>query len=112
MAEVDVTSMRSWEFYELHFARTRLQHYLARTGGDEVAAMELYRWNAAISGAFWQSLAYFEVAFRNALDVRMSERHALLGRSGSGTRWSPGVRCFSGRMSLVRLPMRPRVIRR
>ena len=43
MAEVDVTSMRSWESYERHFARTRLQHYLARTGGDEVAAMELYR---------------------------------------------------------------------
>ena len=72
----------SWAFYERHFARARLQHYLVRTGGDEIAAMELYRWNTAIPGAFWQSLAYFEVAFRNALDARLSERHTLLGRSG------------------------------
>lgn len=82
MAEVGVTRTSSWAFYERHFARARLQHYLTRTGGDQVAAMELYRWNAAISGAFWQSLAYFEVAFRNALDARMSERHVVLGRSG------------------------------
>lgn len=71
-----------WAFYERHFAEARLQHYLLRTHGDEVAAMELYRWNVAISGAFWQSLSYFEVAFRNAVDRRMTARHSALGRSG------------------------------
>lgn len=44
--------------------------------------MELYRWNVAVSGAFWPSLAYFEVAMRNAPDERMSVRHAAHGRSG------------------------------
>src|SRR5699024_6098211 len=33
-------------------------------------------------GAFWQSLAYFEVALRNALDARLSTRHLTLSRSG------------------------------
>lgn len=77
-----MTSTSNWAFYERHFAPARLQHYLAHTQGDHVAAMELYRWNAAISGAFWQSLAYFEVAFRNAIDARMAERHLALDRSG------------------------------
>lgn len=57
-----MASSSSWAFYERHFAHARLQHYLTHTGGDQAAAMELYRWNVAISGAFWQSLAYFEVA--------------------------------------------------
>ncbi|MBS7548793.1 Abi family protein [Dietzia massiliensis] len=77
-----MTSASNWAFYERHFAPARLQHYLARAQGDHVMAMELYRWNVAISGAFWQSFAYFEVAFRNALDARLAERHLALGRSG------------------------------
>lgn len=77
-----MTSSSNWAFYEHHFAKARLQHYLAHTGGDHAVAMELYRWNAAISGAFWQSLAYFEVALRNALDERMSNRHLAHGRPG------------------------------
>lgn len=77
-----MTSASDWTFYERHFASARLQHYLTHTGGDQLAAMELYRWNVAVSGAFWQSLAYFEVALRNALDERMSARHAALGRTG------------------------------
>lgn len=77
-----MASTSDWAFYERHFARARLQHYLTHTGGDQTRAMDLYRWNAAISGAFWQSLAYFEVAMRNALDERMSAWHAAHGRSG------------------------------
>jgi len=77
-----VASANSWAFYERHFAHARLQHYLSHTGGDQSAAMELYRWNVAISGAFWQSLAYFEVALRNALDERMGTRHSASGRQG------------------------------
>ena len=80
--ETGVASANSWAFYERHFAHARLQHYLSHTGGDQSAAMELYRWNVAISGAFWQSLAYFEVALRNALDERMGTRHSASGRQG------------------------------
>lgn len=77
-----MASTSDWTFYERHFAQARLQHYLTHTQGDHAKAMELYRWNTAMSGAFWQSLAYFEVALRNALDDRMSSRHAAQGRSG------------------------------
>ena len=102
-----MTSTSNWAFYERHFATSRLQHYLAHAQGDHVAAMELYRWNASISGAFWQSFAYFEVAFRNAIDARMVERHSVFGRSGSGTSWSPAARCSSGLTLLARFPTHP-----
>lgn len=77
-----MASTSDWAFYERHFAHARLQHYLTRAGGDTASAIELYRWNVAVSGAFWQSLAYFEVALRNALNERMTLRHATRGRSG------------------------------
>ena len=82
-----------WEFYERHFAPARLQHYLTHTAGDQAAAMELYRGNVAISGAFWQSLAYFEVALRNALDERMSVRRragVLVTEPGAAQNPAPG----------------------
>lgn len=75
MQGAGVASGSDWAFYERHFAHAQLQHYLRDAGGNRAGAMQLYRWNVAITGAFWQSLAYFEVAFRNALDERMSARH-------------------------------------
>lgn len=74
--------MAEWEFYEQHFGTVRLRHYVAYCGGDLRRAEELYRWNVAASAAFWGSFAYFEVAFRNALDTRMCARQARLGRPG------------------------------
>lgn len=74
--------MGNWEFYDQHFGPARLGHYLAFTGGDKPRAMELYRWSAAVSAVFWESFAYFEVAFRNAIDRRMCQRQTQLGRSG------------------------------
>ncbi|MFB2586688.1 hypothetical protein [Herbiconiux liukaitaii] len=44
--------------------------------------MLLYDWNTEISAAFWESLAYLEVALRNALDNRMTQMHAAKGRPG------------------------------
>lgn len=77
-----MASASDWAFFERHFAPARLRHYLAHTAGDRQAAMDLYRWNVEVSGAFWQSLAYFEVALRNALDARMTARHTKAGRTG------------------------------
>lgn len=77
-----VTSANDWTFYERHFAAARLQHYLTWVGGDSDRAMRLYRWNVEVSGAFWESLAYFEVALRNGIGARMELRHAARGRSG------------------------------
>lgn len=74
--------MSNWEFYERHFGEPRLRHYLTHCAGDAVRAMELYRWNCALSAVFWESLTYVEVAFRNAIDDRMCERHERLRRTG------------------------------
>lgn len=73
---------RPREFYERHLGAARLQHYLVETGGDPAKAQALYEWNAEVSGAFWVSLGQFEVALRNAIDARLSARHARLGRAG------------------------------
>jgi hypothetical protein len=45
----------------------RLEPYSRACGGDLRAAVDLYVWNTAVSGAFYESLAYLEVGLRNAL---------------------------------------------
>lgn len=45
----------------------RLARYLNDTGGDQVAAMELYEWNMAHSEAFYSPLQHLEVVLRNTL---------------------------------------------
>lgn len=74
--------MDNWEFYEYHFGAPRLLHYLSYCRGDQRRAMELYRWNVATSAVFWDSFTYLEVAFRNAIDRRLADRHARLTRGG------------------------------
>lgn len=74
--------MDNWQAYQHHFGTPRLSHYLTAGAGDHRRAMELYRWNTATSAVFWESLAYFEVAFRNAVDRRLCERQDQLRRSG------------------------------
>lgn len=71
-----------WRSSEQHFAPARLQHYLTACNNDRQHAMQLYEWNASLSAAFWESLSYFEVALRNAIDDRMKQTHAAKGRSG------------------------------
>ena len=43
----------------------------------------MYRWNSAITAAFWEPIGHLEVALRNTLDNRLAARHRRLGRSGS-----------------------------
>lgn len=74
--------MAKWVFYERHFGRPRLAHYLAEFDGDTDRAAALYVWNISISAEMWRALAIFEVAFRNAIDQALSVRHARLGRQG------------------------------
>lgn len=71
---------RPWQWYEARLSPARLAHYLAEAGGDGDKAIALYEWNASVSAAFWEEFSYFEVAFRNALDSRMTARHSALGR--------------------------------
>jgi len=60
----------------------RLSTYVGRCGGFD-AAIDLYRWNAAVSAAFWPSLGHVEVALRNAMSDALAARHLRLARGGS-----------------------------
>lgn len=57
-----------------------MAHYLDACGQDGKLAVELYRWNARISGAFWVDLGHLEVPLRNALDQRFIRRHEAKSR--------------------------------
>lgn len=65
------------------FSAERLSTYIAHCGGDFTAAVEMYRWNSAITAAFWEPVGHLEVALRNALDDRLAARHRRLGRPGA-----------------------------
>ncbi|SDP95149.1 Abi-like protein [Actinopolyspora xinjiangensis] len=65
------------------FGSPRMWGYSHACGGDPVAALELYRWNTRISGAFWETLSHLEIALRNVLAERLAARHAAAGRAGS-----------------------------
>ncbi|MEP6463812.1 MAG: hypothetical protein ABJC62_10445 [Frankiaceae bacterium] len=58
----------------------RFAGYRAECGGDRVAAVELYRWNGELSGAFWETLGHVEVLLRNVLSNRLAARQERLGR--------------------------------
>jgi hypothetical protein len=65
------------------FSAERLSTYLAHCNGDFAAAVEMYRWNSAITAAFWEPIGHLEVALRNTLDDRLAARHLRLGRPES-----------------------------
>jgi hypothetical protein len=65
------------------FSSERLSTYLAHREGDFEAAVRLYRWNAAITAAFWEPIGHLEVALRNTLAGQLGERQLRLGRAGS-----------------------------
>jgi hypothetical protein len=44
-----------------------------------VAAVELYRWNAELAGAFWESLGHVEVLLRYTLAERLASGQEPLG---------------------------------
>jgi hypothetical protein len=65
------------------FSAERLSTYVAHCDGDFTAAVEMYRWNSAITTAFWGPVGHLEVALRNTLDDRLATRHRRHGRPGS-----------------------------
>lgn len=78
-ASVGVVTRRARQL----FGRPRFIGYLQHCGGNEHAALEFYRWNNATSAAMWEVLGYLEIALRNALAARMSDRHRRKHRGGS-----------------------------
>ena len=65
------------------FSAGRLSTYVAQCSDDFDAAVKLYRWNAAVTAAFWEPIGHLEVALRNALSTQLADRHRRLGRNGS-----------------------------
>jgi hypothetical protein len=61
----------------------RLNEYRTYCGGDLDAALELYRWNTEMTGAMWETIGHVEVALRNSLADRLTDRHSRLRRPGS-----------------------------
>jgi len=70
---------RQLEAVETCVSAERLAPYRRTCGGDLAAAITLYKWNAAVSGALWVDLGHVEVLVRNAMHVQL-------------TKWS--ARCF------------------
>lgn len=84
----------SWAQLERHLGTARLAHYMDQCNGNQTQAIALYRWNASLSAAFWLDLGHLEVAFRNALDIRMAMRSA---ERGGETDWLADPRRELGR---------------
>lgn len=53
--------------------RERLQSYLTACGNNLADALDLYDWNSAVSGTFYEDIGRFEVVFRNALDSALRQ---------------------------------------
>src|ERR1700733_16237588 len=65
------------------FSAERLSTYIDHCGGNFASAIEMCRWNSAITAAFWEPIGHLEVALRNVLDERLAARHRRLERPGS-----------------------------
>lgn len=46
----------------------RLKTYMEATGGNLLRALDLYKWNIALSGALFEAIAVVEVVVRNEID--------------------------------------------
>jgi hypothetical protein len=79
----DMSKQEPYDSLQTNLSEPRLRQYLARTGGDRDRALELYAWNAQLAAGFFVDLGHLEVALRNALDVRMTARHAARALPGT-----------------------------
>lgn len=68
---------------ERHLSQDRLSTYVTECRGRLDDALQLYAWNSAVSGAFWEQLGHVEVVLRNTLDGRLVARHAHRRRPGT-----------------------------
>lgn len=69
---IAVTSSTQDELVSL-LTTERLAPYLRESDGSVDLALELYAWNAAISAASMEVVAYIEVMLRNAIDRELSK---------------------------------------
>jgi hypothetical protein len=65
------------------FSAERMSTYIAHCDGDFTAAVDLYRWNAAVTAAFWEPIGHLEVSLRNTLSIQLAARHHRLNRKAT-----------------------------
>lgn len=86
---------------EQRFSQPRFAPYLAAAGGSPDAAVDLYRWNVAASGAVYEALHLVEVIVRNAIHGELETWHAKQGRPGSWLENPPAVLTQTSRTDLL-----------
>ena len=74
------TNAEMWEFTVRHFSAPRMNSYFRTMFGNREMAVELYRWNSELASAYWEAIAYVEVALRNLINEKMTLRQHSLGR--------------------------------
>ncbi|SFL48259.1 hypothetical protein [Rugamonas rubra] len=80
----------------------RMGTYFSATGfGAEATALDIYAWNALVSGAFFSALHVCEIVIRNAIS------HALELKYGSSWPWDAGFertlsKWYKGELQLAR----------
>lgn len=57
----------------------RLSTYMDATGGNLLRALDLYKWNIALSGALFEAIAVVEVVVRNEIDNNLTRWAHSLG---------------------------------
>lgn len=62
------------EWIPTALSAARFRPYLVAAGSDVQQAIRLYKWNVAVSEAFYTPLHYLEVAVRNSMHHRLTER--------------------------------------
>lgn len=74
-----------WEVFRGYISPPRLGPYLDAAGGNRKQAIQLYYWNIGLSGAVYESLHFFEVVLRNAIDAQLSAWNATQNSPSGGT---------------------------
>lgn len=93
-------------------SQPRLAPYKAAAGGQLEPALRLYTWNVEVGAAFFESLHYFEVAFRNTTHDALSTWASTLpggsSQPGGSGRWydHPAVSLNPGSHAAVRTAIR------
>jgi hypothetical protein len=71
-AVVTATTVVDPALLERRISVDRLTPYKLAAGGDTVAALDLYQWNAEVSAAFWVVLGHLEILVRNAMHEQLT----------------------------------------
>lgn len=67
---------------QARLAVPRVATYLDACQGDLDRALLLYRWNASLAGALWETLGHAEVLLRNAIHDALTTRHGIRRNAG------------------------------